>query len=90
MSSPNPDRDEKLDEVLFLAETFDIPPFRAAALVADGAEAEALALAAIEHERQRDPLAGMPVPDPEKELEHREKEIGDLGKPVVHEDSAPT
>jgi hypothetical protein len=90
MSSPNPDRDDKLDEVLFLAETFDIPPVRAAALVADGAEAEALALAAIEHERQRDPLAGMPVPDPEKDPEHREKEIGDLGKPVVREDSAST
>ncbi|HEV7346474.1 MAG TPA: hypothetical protein VGN60_12670 [Devosia sp.] len=89
MADPEKAPGNKLDEVHFLTDNFDIPPLRAAQLVADRTEVDELAEQAMV-ERQRDPLAAVPVPDPEKAPEHNEKEIGDLHKPVVHDRSAPT
>lgn len=86
----NPHR-QKLDEVHFLADEFGIPAPRAAELVAEAAtEAEDLAAEAMREEHERDPLAGAPVPAGDKDLEHIEKDIGDLEKPVRHDRSAPT
>jgi hypothetical protein len=81
---------QKVKEVHFLSDNFGIPPRRAAALIADGQEAEQLATLATLEERERDPLADVPVPDPRKDPEHIEKGIADLEKPVTHNDSAPT
>ncbi|HEY8575996.1 MAG TPA: hypothetical protein VIL88_06625 [Devosia sp.] len=84
-------RDEdKVEEVRFLAENFGIPPRRAAALLSEGEEAERLAAEALKEERERDPLAHVPVPGEDKDPEHLEKDIGDLGKPVIRDQSAPT
>lgn len=84
------DFDEKA-EVHFLADEFGIAPLAAAGiLVADDSEAEKLAAAVMAEERERDPLAGLPVPGPDKDPDHQEKEIADLEKPVVHRPSAPT
>lgn len=91
MSTPDNSHRQKLDEVHFLADEFGIPAPRAAALVAEAEpEAEELAIEAIREERQRDPLAGVPVPGADKDREHIENDIGDLEKPVRHDQSAPT
>lgn len=85
-----PDFDKKA-EAHFLADEFGIAPIDAAEmLVPDEAEAQALAAAVLAEERARDPLAGLPVPGPEKDKAHLEKDVADLEKPVVHEPSAPT
>ena len=60
---------QKVNEVHFLADNFGIPSRRAAALIADGREAEQLATLASLEERERDPLADVPVPDPRKDPE---------------------
>lgn len=85
-----PDQNGKIDEVHYLADNFDIPPIRAAELVAEGAEVDELAAQAMLEERQRDPLADMPIPNPDKNPQHVEKRIEDLEKPVVHDESAPS
>jgi hypothetical protein len=84
------DFDEKA-EVHFLADEFGIAPLAAASiLVADESRAETLAAAVMAEERERDALAGLPVPGPDKDPDHLETEIADLEKPVVHGPSAPT
>jgi hypothetical protein len=84
------DFDEKA-EVHFLADEFGIAPLAAAGMVVAGeSEAETIAAAVMAEERERDPLAGLPVPGPDKDPDHLEKEIADLEKPVVHRPSAPT
>ena len=86
--TPGPDDKQ---EVQFLVENFDVPPIRAAELiVGEGQAADAVASEVMKAEHESDPLADMPVPDPEKDPEHLEPEIGDLEKPVVHKESAPT
>ena len=90
MTDPSPDRHAKLGEIQFLAENFDMAPAAAAGLVAEGVEADELAAVAMQGARERDPLAGMPVPSAEKDPEHLEREVADLGKPVVHKPSAPS
>jgi hypothetical protein len=89
-TSDEQDFDEKA-EVHFLADEFGIAPLAAAGiLVADESEAETLAAAVMAEERERDPLAGLPVPGPDKDPDHLETEIADLEKPVVHGPSAAT
>jgi hypothetical protein len=88
-ASPNALR-QKIDEIHFLADNFGIPLRRAAALIADPQELDKLSSLALLEERERDPLADVPVPDPQKHPEHLEKDISDLEKPVRHDDSAPT
>lgn len=74
---------DKQQDVAFLAETFDIPARKAANLVAaNPEEAEALATAELKHERNSDPLEGVPVPaSPE---EHEVEGNGGMQKTVVH------
>lgn len=82
---------DKRDDANFLMDNFDIPAREAAELVVeDDAEAQRLATELMRAERAKDPLEGVPVPGPEKDPEHLEKDVGDLEKPVVHRDSAPT
>jgi len=82
--------DEKA-EVHFLVDNFDIPPNQAAEVIAGDREtAERLAMEVAAEDRAKDPLEGLPVPDPTKDPEHVEPEVEDLEKPVVHRDSAPT
>jgi hypothetical protein len=82
--------DEKA-EVHFLVDEFGIAPLDAAEmLVAKAGEAQALASEVMAEERQRDPLAGLPVPGPDKDENHIEQGADDLEKPVVHRSSAPT
>jgi hypothetical protein len=89
-TSDEQDFDEKA-EVHFLADEFGIAPLAAAGiLVADESKAETLAAAVMAEERERDPLTGLPVPGPDKDPNHLEKQIADLEKPVVHRPSAPT
>lgn len=84
-------RSNDRQEVQFLVDEFDVSPLRAAELiVGEGEAANAVAAAVMKSEHERDPLDGVPVPGPEKDPEHLEPEIGDLEKPVVHQDSAPT
>jgi hypothetical protein len=82
---------DKKAEVHFLSDEFGIEPHKAAALITD-TEDQAVELAAevMAEERGDDPLAGLPVPGPEKDPEHLEKEVADLEKPVEHRPSAPT
>lgn len=78
-------------EVHFLVDNFGIPPNKAAEVIAgEGTTAERLAMEVAAEDRAKDPLEGLPVPDPAKDREHLEKEIEDLEKPVVHRPSAPT
>jgi hypothetical protein len=64
------DFDEKA-EVHFLADEFGIAPLAAARIVvAEESEAETLAAAVMAEERERDPLAGLPVPGPDKDPDH--------------------
>jgi hypothetical protein len=78
-------------EVHFLIDNFDIPPIRAAEVIAgDGEAAERLAMEVAAEDHAKDPLKGLPVPDPTKDPKHVETEVEDLEKPVVHRESAPT
>ena len=90
MTDPNKSHRQKVDEIHFLADNFGIVPLRAAELIAEGTDADDLAADAMAEEQQRDPLAGVPVPGPEKDREHLEERVADLRKPVVHRRSAPT
>jgi len=90
MTDPKEARRQKVDEIHFLADNFGIAPVRGAELVADGSDADDLASEAMIEERQRDPLAGVPVPGPDKDPEHIEKGVADLHKPIAHRRSAPT
>lgn len=73
---------DKRGEVAFLADNFDIPPARAAALVASSEqEAEALAAAEIKREDERSHYGDVPVPaGPE---EHEVPFNGGLQKTVL-------
>lgn len=83
--------EQKITEAHFLADNFGIAPIRAAELiVGEGSEADNLASKVMLEERERDPLAGVPVPGGTKDPEHIEEGAEDLEKPVVHEESAPT
>jgi hypothetical protein len=78
-------------EAHFLMDNFDIPPNKAAEVIAgDGEAAERLAIEVAAEARAKDPLEGLPVPAATKDPEHVEKEVEDLEKPVVHRESAPT
>lgn len=82
-----PDR-KKLDEVHFLADEFGIPAPQAAGLLTeDTAEADDLAAQALREERERDPLAEVPVPGHDRDRPHLEREVADLEKPVRRGDS---
>lgn len=72
----------KKEEVAFLSDNFDIPPRRAAALVAADAEEEAtLTRLQIEGERSRKPYSDVPIPaSPE---EHEVPNNGGLQKTVL-------
>lgn len=75
----------KTREARFLVEHFDIPPTRATGVVCE-TDAEALAVASrvtAEVEAQ-DPLAGLPVPEKQRDPNHRETHSSELEKPVVH------
>lgn len=90
IEKPRPGFDAKA-EAHFLADEFGITPLNAAeVLLDDPTQAQVLAAQVMAEERQRDPLSGVPVPGPQKDPEHLEKEVADLEKPVVHEPSAPT
>lgn len=90
MSASLKDFQQKIDEVHFLADNFGIPPRRAAALIAEGAEADDLSMRAMRDEHERHPLSDVPAPDPDRDPEHLEKDIADLEKPLAHDRSAPT
>lgn len=77
--------DEKAREARFLVDQFDIPPTRAAAVIC-GSEAETLEVASqvTAHVEIRDPFAGVPVPNPQHDPEHRETHSSELEKPVLH------
>jgi hypothetical protein len=86
-----PDSVDKKADVHFLVDEFGIPPHRAADLIAgEGPKADDLAFEVAAEDRAKDPLAGLPVPDPSIDPEHLERGAGDMEKPVVHRDSAPT
>jgi hypothetical protein len=75
----------KTREARFLVEHFDIPPTRAAGVVCE-TEVEAVDIArrvTAEVEAQ-DPLAGLPVPEKQRDPNHRETNSSDLEKPVLH------
>ncbi|MDB5612433.1 MAG: hypothetical protein JWQ22_86 [Devosia sp.] len=78
-------------EVHFLVDNFGIAPNQAAEVIAgEGDAADQLGIEVAAEERAKDPLKGVPVPDPTKDPQHLEKEVEDLEKAVVHRDSAPT
>lgn len=80
------DDNSKTREIRFLANTFDIPPVKAAALVASSDdEAVRIAATATQQLESQDPLAGVPVPEPERDAAHVETHSSELEKPVVHE-----
>lgn len=86
-----PDPVDKKADVQFLVDEFGVPPARAAEVVAgEGPEADELAFAVAAEDRAKDPLEGLPVPDPTKDPEHVEHGAEDLEKPVARRDSAPT
>lgn len=77
--------DKKL-EVAFLADEFELPAARAAAIIADNEdEAAALTTSQLADERNRNPYEGMPVPDSldERYIPHE----GVMKIPVVKQDS---
>ena len=80
-------RDKLIDlnsEAHFLVDNFGILPNRAAELLEpDPRAAEALAAQIMADDREKDALEGLPAPGPDKDPEHMEKSIKDLGKPVV-------
>jgi hypothetical protein len=77
---------DKQEEVAFLSDSFDIPPRKAAELVAASAEeAEVLEKAQLEAERNRNPYGDVPVPkSPE---EHEVTGNGGMQKTVLRRDN---
>lgn len=78
-----PTDEQKLKDARFLADEFDMPEPDAAELVSDDArEADEISAETNRRRRERDPLAGVPVPDAPTE-DHPQDNDEQRLKPVL-------